>query len=210
MAQRRMFSKTITNSGKFLKMPATSRLLYYDLGMNADDDGYAEWFTVMRMSGASEQDLAVLKSNGLVEVFDENVLVIRDWHENNYIQKDRYTASKYLDVYKLDTKCIQNGYTGKDRIEIGKDRDTGKELPKTPDNINEEAWSEWVKYRKEIKKRMTPRSMSLQWKLLGRYSPTDQAKIIGLSIQNGWTGLFDLKGNRAELPPSSPTKYKNL
>lgn len=50
MAQRRMFTKTITNSGKFLKMPVSSRLLYYDLGMNADDDGYAERFTVMRMT----------------------------------------------------------------------------------------------------------------------------------------------------------------
>lgn len=99
MAQRRMFSKSITNSGKFLKMPASSRLLYYDLGMNADDDGYAEWFTVMRMSGSSEQDLQVLRANGLVEVFDENVLVILDWRENNQIRLDRYQPSKYKDIY---------------------------------------------------------------------------------------------------------------
>lgn len=119
-----MFSKTITLSGKFLKMPSSSRLLYYDLGMNADDDGYAEWFTVMRMTGASEQDLQVLSANGFVKVFDENVLVILDWKENNYIQKDRYTESKYLNVYKMDTECIQIGNTGKDRlgkVSIGED-----------------------------------------------------------------------------------------
>lgn len=117
---RRMFSKTITSSGKFLKMPQSSRLLYYDLGMQADDDGYAEWFTVMKMTGAAEQDLAVLNSNGFVKVFDENVLVIKDWKENNYIQKDRYTPSKYLNVYDMDTECIQVGDTGK--VRIGKDR----------------------------------------------------------------------------------------
>jgi len=122
MAQRRMFSKTITSSGKFLKMPQSSRLLYYDLGMQADDDGFAEWFTVMKMTGAAEQDLSVLSSNGFVKVFDENVLVIKDWKENNYIQKDRYTASKYLNVYDMDTECIQSVNTGKVRIGKSKDR----------------------------------------------------------------------------------------
>ena len=53
MAQRRMFNKSITNSSKFLKMPMSSRLLYYDLGMNADDDGFVEHFMVLRMTGAT-------------------------------------------------------------------------------------------------------------------------------------------------------------
>lgn len=111
-----MFSKSITNSSKFLKMPVSSRLLYYDLGMNADDDGFVEHFMVLRMTGATQQDLGVLELNGLVKVFDDNVLWIKDWKENNYIQKDRYQPSKYLQMYELDTICIQDGYTGKDSI----------------------------------------------------------------------------------------------
>ena len=39
MAERRMFSKSVIGSARFLRMPASSRLLYYDLGMQADDDG---------------------------------------------------------------------------------------------------------------------------------------------------------------------------
>lgn len=116
MAQRRMFNKSITNSSKFLKMPMSSRLLYYDLGMNADDDGFVEHFMVLRMTGATMQDLGVLELNGLIKVFDENVLWIKDWKENNYIQKDRYQPSKYLQMYNLDTICIQNVDTGKDSI----------------------------------------------------------------------------------------------
>lgn len=116
MAQRRMFNKSITNSSKFLKMPMSSRLLYYDLGMNADDDGFVEHFMVLRMTGATQQDLGVLEINGLVKVFDDNVLWIKDWKENNYIQKDRYIPSKYLGIYTLDTICIQDVYTGKDSI----------------------------------------------------------------------------------------------
>lgn len=113
MAQRRMFNKSITNSSKFLKMPMTSRLLYYDLGMNADDDGFVEHFMVLRMTGATQQDLGVLELNGLVKIFDDNVLWIKDWKENNYIQKDRYQPSKYLGMYNMETICIQNVDTGK-------------------------------------------------------------------------------------------------
>ena len=135
MAERRMFSKSITNSSIFLKMPISSRLLYYDLGMNADDDGFVEHFMVLRMTGASEQDLGVLELNGLIKILDDNVLWIKDWKVNNSIKNDRYKPSKYLTIYKLDTLCIQsgtkmdpvwnqNGDTGKDSIgkKLGKDR----------------------------------------------------------------------------------------
>lgn len=134
MAQRRMFNKSITNSSKFLKMPMSSRLLYYDLGMNADDDGFVEHFMVLRMTGASQQDLGVLELNGLVKVFDDNVLWIKDWKDNNYIQKDRYQPSKYLAIYNLDTLCIQNVDTGKDSIELDKNSIEYKENKKRNQN----------------------------------------------------------------------------
>lgn len=135
MAERRMFSKSITNSSRFLKMPMSSRLLYYDLGMNADDDGFVEHFMVLRMTGASEQDLGVLELNGLIKILDENVLWIKDWRDNNYIAKDRYKPSKYLSVYNLDTICIQNVDTGKDSIgknRLGKDRLRENNIDITP------------------------------------------------------------------------------
>ena len=54
MAQRRMFSKRIIESAKFLKMPISCQALYFHLGMNADDDGIVEAFKVMRMTGSTE------------------------------------------------------------------------------------------------------------------------------------------------------------
>lgn len=62
MAERRMFAKSVIGSARFLRMPATSRLLYYDLGMDADDDGVVEAFSVMRKTGATDDDLRVLAS----------------------------------------------------------------------------------------------------------------------------------------------------
>lgn len=97
-------------------MPPTCQLLYYHLGMSADDDGFVEWYTVVTMTRSSEEDLRNLAGNQFVKIFDDQVLVILDWKENNYLQSDRYTRSKYLDVYNMDTDCIQSVYTGKDRL----------------------------------------------------------------------------------------------
>ena len=104
MANRRMFAKSITNSSAFLQMPLSSQALYLHLGMNADDDGFAEYFGIMRLCGANADDAKVLEAKGFIKCFDDMVLIINDWHENNYIQTDRYTPSKYLDVYKMDTQ----------------------------------------------------------------------------------------------------------
>lgn len=97
MAERRMFSKTVTQSAKFLKMPVAARLLYYDLGMAADDDGIVEAFAVLRMTGAAEEDLDILHRKEFIEVLDpeDMIVFIRHWRRNNYIQKDRYKPSVY-------------------------------------------------------------------------------------------------------------------
>lgn len=110
MAQRRMFSKSITNSSNFLMMPLSSQALYLHLGMNADDDGFCEHFGIMRMIEAKPDDLRVLQAKGFVDIFDEKVLIVRDWKENNYIRHDTYRPSKYLELYKKELKMIsKNG-----------------------------------------------------------------------------------------------------
>jgi hypothetical protein len=106
MAQRRMFSKSITNSSQFLMMPQSSQNLYFHLGMNADDDGFCEHFSIMRMTDSKPDDLKVLQAKGYVNVFDDKVLVVIDWKENNYLRNDRYTPSKYLTIYKKELKSL--------------------------------------------------------------------------------------------------------
>ena len=99
MAERRMFAKSVVGSARFLRMPSTSRLLYYDLGMSADDDGVVEAFSVMRLTGATEDDLKVLMTKGFVTVLnDDLVSYITDWRLNNLIKSDRYHPSIYADL----------------------------------------------------------------------------------------------------------------
>ena len=44
MAERRMFTKKITESDAFLDMPMSTQCLYFHLNMSADDDGFlSDW-----------------------------------------------------------------------------------------------------------------------------------------------------------------------
>ena len=102
MAERRMFAKTIIDSDAFLDMPITARLLYYDLGMRADDDGFVNSpKKIMRMIGASDDDLRVLISKKFIIPFESGVVVIKHWRIHNYIRKDTYTETTYKDEKAL-------------------------------------------------------------------------------------------------------------
>lgn len=119
MATRRMFSQRIIDSGKFLRMPASARLLYYDLCMRADDDGIVEAYQVLRTTGCTEDDLQVLMARGYVMILNEDLVTyITDWTEHNSIRPDRKVDSIYADllvqvvpdakIVKKRTKCGQS------------------------------------------------------------------------------------------------------
>lgn len=99
MASRRMFSIKMIDSAKFLKMPSSTRLLYYDLGMRADDDGVVEAFNVLRMTGATEDDLRILVAKNYIKILNEDLVsFIVDWKEHNKIRADRKVDSMYKDL----------------------------------------------------------------------------------------------------------------
>ena len=102
MAQRRMFSQKITETDKFLDMGLTAQSLYFHLGMNADDDGFVgNPKSIKRMIGASEDDLKALVEKDYLIVFEDGVVVIKDWRVSNYVKPDRYTPTIYTDDRKL-------------------------------------------------------------------------------------------------------------
>lgn len=116
MAERRMFAKTIVTSDAFLDMPLSARCLYFTLGMFADDDGFVNNpKSIMRQVGACADDLNLLLLKRFILAFDSGVIVIKHWRIHNYIQKDRYKETKYIEersTLMLDekgayTECIQ-------------------------------------------------------------------------------------------------------
>lgn len=133
MARRRMFNLDIIDTDLFIEMPQSSRLLYYELCMRADDDGFVSSpKKIQRVVGCSDDDFKVLITKKFIIPFETGIVVIRHWKIHNYIQNDRYKETLYSEekrllsqeengAYKLmDTSCIQNGNTGKDSIELVK------------------------------------------------------------------------------------------
>lgn len=97
-----MFSQKVTETDKFLDMGLTAQSLYFHLGMNADDDGFVgNPKSIKRMIGASEDDLKALVEKDYLIVFEDGVVVIKDWLVSNYVKKDRYTPTIYTEDMKL-------------------------------------------------------------------------------------------------------------
>lgn len=134
MAERRMFAKSIVLSDAFLDMPMSARCLYFTLGMLADDDGFVgNPKSIMRQCGSTDDDMKVLLAKRYVLGFDSGIIVIKHWRMNNYLQKDRYNSTTYIEekatlttdekgsyIEKKDT-CIQPVYTLYTQDSIGKD-----------------------------------------------------------------------------------------
>lgn len=126
MANKRMFSNTITDSDIFMSMPLSTQALYFHYGMKADDEGFVgNPMGIVRMVAASPDDYKLLKAKGFIIEFESGVIVITHWKQNNYLQNDRvkptlYKAERALlvqdknGVYMLKTSveatCIQNVY----------------------------------------------------------------------------------------------------
>jgi hypothetical protein len=154
MANKRMFTMKICDSDAFLDMPLSTQCLYFHLNMRADDDGFiGNPKKIMRVVGASEDDLKLLIVKRFILAFEDGVLVIKHWRMHNCIQSDRYTPTVYQDEkamlgikknksysfdkancikdFGMETKCIQNVSTDIDKdidkdLGIDKDLDTDK------------------------------------------------------------------------------------
>ena len=68
-----MFSPDIVDSDAFLDMPLSCQLLYFHLAMRADDDGFIGPKKVMRMIGATNDDLKILIAKRFVLIFESGV-----------------------------------------------------------------------------------------------------------------------------------------
>lgn len=142
MAQRRMFSKRITDTDIFTDMPLSTQCLYFHLNMNGDDDGFVDnTKRVQKMIGASEDDLRLLFAKEFLIPFESGVVVIRDWKIHNFIRKDRYQETIYIEEksmlttdkngkYEYGTPMVDHRLTqdrlGEDRLGKARvDDDTG-------------------------------------------------------------------------------------
>ncbi len=163
MAQKRMFTMKIVDSDAFLEMPLSTQCLYFHLNMRADDDGFiGNTKRIMKIIGASEDDLRLLIAKRFVLTFEDGVIVIKHWRMHNTLSRDRYTETPYIDEKRMlllkengsyslasgnvidDTKLIErsnrqtqqrrNKDATKTHSDKGLDIDIDKDIDKEKDN----------------------------------------------------------------------------
>lgn len=107
MGNRRMISKTVTQTHRFLRLPLEAQALYFHLIQNCNDDGVVEAFPILRMIGASEDNLGLLVVKRFVKPLNEEmVYFVVDFHEQNTVRKDRYTPSVYKDLLEQNAENL--------------------------------------------------------------------------------------------------------
>ena len=220
MAQRRMFSKKITETDLFLDMPMSTQCLYFHLNMSADDDGFiGNAKTIRRMIGASEDDLKLLLAKEFLIPFDSGVVVVKDWKIHNYIRSDRYNETVYQEE-KKQLKQLENG-----RYEVG----IPNVIPEV-DQMDTQVRLGKVRLGKDNKENTRPsgdgQSTSERFEVLWKEYPKKQGKKKALtyykrSIKNGATDevimqgiedykkYLDLEKNKGWLNPMDGSRWFN-
>lgn len=102
MAERRMFTKKITDADEFVSLPSSTQALYLHLTMSADDDGFNNQIQMaMFKAHAGVDDLKILLAKRFIIQFSNGVIVIKHWRMANALRKDRYTATAYQEELKM-------------------------------------------------------------------------------------------------------------
>lgn len=190
MAERRMFAKTIIDSDAFLDMPVTARLLYYDLSMRADDDGFVNSpKKIMRMIGASQDDLSILGLRKFIIPFETGVVVIKHWKIHNYIRKDTYNETKYKEEkaeLELDENNAYRRLTVDEpstQVRLGKER-LGKE--RLGEYVEPPAAAPAIDEPQKTKRFTPPTLEEVEDYCLERGNSVDPERFIDYYTSNGW------------------------
>lgn len=181
MGNRRMISKTITQTHRFLQMPLEVQALYFHLIQNSDDDGIVEAFPIVRMIGASEDSLKLLQAKAFIKPLnDEMIYFILDFFEQNTVRKDRYTPSIYKDLLiglptdnqKSTTGLpnISKGNISKDNISKGS-RSEKEKTTTTPPIINQDFYDLYQIFEQETGKPLSPMQIEELKYMLDDYKP---------------------------------------
>lgn len=121
---RRIIDSSVTETDRFMDMPATSQALYLHLYMHADNDGFVESAGgVRRMCGASADDLTVLAAKGFVILWPDGVCLVAHWRVGNKLAEGRKGTSRYAKRLEEVTQTTSKVYSaapahGPDSYEI--------------------------------------------------------------------------------------------
>lgn len=176
----------------FLDLPPTTKVLYFFLNLEADDDGFVgNPKTVMRLIGSTKDDMKLLIEGNYVLLFDTGVVVVTDWTEHNSIRKDRKKDTRFTQemqqielvdggkyqwltnmqpsANQVTTKWQPNGCIGEDRRgkdSIGEGRVVEVEESPTTPPLNQDFANLYKSFEQETGRALSPMQMQdLQYML---------------------------------------------
>lgn len=98
MARKRMFRLDVLETDSFMEMPLSTQALYFHLNLRADDDGFiGNPKQIVRLIGASQNDLDLLIAKRFVLTFDDGVIVIKHWRMHNTLSANRYNETRFVE-----------------------------------------------------------------------------------------------------------------
>ena len=102
MAEKRMFTKKITDSDAFIELSSSAQALYFHLNQSADDDGFNNQVqNAIFKAHATIDDLKVLMLKNFIIRFESGVIVIKHWRMHNTLRKDRYTPTNFKEEFEM-------------------------------------------------------------------------------------------------------------
>jgi hypothetical protein len=137
------------------------------------------------------QIIGIVDGQIIIEFLDEQL------EEFNHTSEERRKAAqkRWSDANALQlqskSNAIREDEIREDKRKEDKIKRPAAEVPFVGEVL--ESWNEWVKYKSEQKKKLTPSSIKKQIQFLGGRADPEIIDIINESIRNGWQGLFELK-----------------
>lgn len=174
MAEKRMYTKKITDSDAFIELSSAAQALYFHLNQGADDDGFNNQIQLaMLKAHASIDDLKVLLMKNFIIRFESGVIVIKHWRMHNTLRKDRYTPTNFQEelaslqlkdngAYTLGCQTVAKRLPQgrEEKVSIDKDSleevSSAEESADTPKRFKKPTLEEVAAYCRERKNNVNP------------------------------------------------------
>lgn len=112
MADKRMFTRKVTDDEHFLALSAPAQALYLHLCMSADDDGFCNQISLCLFKAhANQKNLDELLEARYVLQFPSGVVCIKHWKMANNIRKDRHSDTAFSEEMALLKEKPNGAYT---------------------------------------------------------------------------------------------------
>lgn len=215
-------------------LPISAQLLWYKLICLFNKCGWCEWVTVdnLRLMAAMQMS----REATFIKVRDELIKAgLIEYQKGKKGSPNKYKLISFTfksvvqtevnTVVQSEVETVANAVA--QTVDINKPRNKSlkksstKVLPEKyaeDDNLND-AILDYISHRKEIKSAMTGRAIDLMIKKLNGMSTDTNEKIaiLNQSIENGWKGIFDLRGKSKEsgatktgINKSTKNKFNNF